>query len=148
MTLGPRLLSLALTLLVASLIIFLALEIAPGDVARFMMGIEAEASAVEALRAELGLSGHPVTRYLSWIGALATGDFGISYTYRVPVSTLIAERLAVSLPLALGAFTVSLGLAIAGALASVRHRGQALDRVLAGAASLGVAVPNFWLAMM
>ncbi|MEO0412283.1 MAG: ABC transporter permease [Pseudomonadota bacterium] len=148
MSVGPRLLSLALTLFAASLIIFIALEVAPGDVARFMMGVEADPSAVAALRAELGLGGHPVMRYLRWMAGLLTGDFGVSYTYRVPVSTLLLERLAVSVPLAIGAFALSLALAVLGALASVRSKGGPADRVFSGAAYMGIAVPNFWLAMM
>lgn len=148
MKLARRIASLAATLVAASVIIFVALEIAPGDVARFMMGVEADPVAVEALRAQLGLGGNPVERYFRWIGALLVGDLGISYTYRVPVAGLIAERLAVSAPLALGAFVLSSCIAALGALASVFYKRGASGQVISGAAYAGIAIPNFWLAMM
>lgn len=152
MTFGRRLLlrvlSLAITVLAASLIIFVALEIAPGDVARFMMGVDADPSAVAALRDELNLSGHPLKRYGAWIAAMAQGDFGTSYTYRVPVSHLIGERMAVSLPLAIGAFALSSVIALSGAVLAVRLRGGWGEKTVIGFANVGLAIPNFWLAMM
>ncbi|MEM7569611.1 MAG: ABC transporter permease [Pseudomonadota bacterium] len=148
MSLRRRLVSVALTVFAASVVIFVALEIAPGDVARFMMGVEADPAAVEALRQELGLGGHPVARYFKWIGALLLGDFGTSYTYRVPVAQLLVERMSVSLPLAVGAFLLSLSVAVLGALASVHLKERAVSKLISGAATLGIAIPNFWLAMM
>lgn len=148
MLLRRRLFSLLLTLFAASVVIFTALEVAPGDVARFMMGVDADPKAVDALREELGLGGHPLARYGAWLAAMARGDFGISYTYRVPVAQLIGERLAVSLPLALAAFTLSSVLAVCGAVLSVRRRGGLAEKIVSGLASLALAIPNFWLAMM
>lgn len=148
MTLPRRLLTLVLTLFAASLVIFIALEIAPGDVARFMMGVDADPRAVAALRAQLGLDGHPIARYGNWLMDMARGDFGTSYTYRVPVAQLIGERLTVSLPLALAAFVFSSVLAVTGAMLSVRRRNSWIEKALSVLSSLGLAIPNFWLAMM
>ena len=143
-----RLVNLVLTLIAASLVIFFMLAIAPGDVASFMMGVDADPAAVEALRDELGLTGPVWQRYLNWIGGVLTGDFGTSYTYRVPVWGLIAERMSVSLPLALIAFILSTGLAIVLASVSVHRRGQASDLTISGITQLGIAIPNFWLAIL
>lgn len=148
MTLKRRLLSLICTLFIASIIIFTALEIAPGDVARFMMGVDADPQAVAALREELGLGGNAVQRYGAWLWDMARGDLGVSYTYRVPVSHLIGERLAVSLPLAALAFVFSTSLAVWGAVASVHGRGGWGEKAIVGLANLGLAIPNFWLALM
>lgn len=148
MTLKRRILSLLTTLLIASIVIFAVLEVAPGDVARFMMGVDADPAAVAALREELGLGGNPIARYGAWLANMARGDLGVSYTYRVPVSQLIGERLAISLPLAALAFIISTGLAVCGAVASVRARGRIGEKVILGLANLGLAVPNFWLALM
>src|ERR1700754_4969362 len=87
---------LALTLLVASVIIFVLLDLLPGDPAAFMMGLNPEPHALAALRLELGLDEPGWRRYLDWLFAMLRCDFGDSYTYRVPVAGLLAERAAVS----------------------------------------------------
>ena len=81
-----RLISLALSLAVASLAIFFVIEVAPGDPASFMLGINAQPDTVAALRAELGLDVSKPERYLNWVGGMLVGDFGTSYTYRTPVA--------------------------------------------------------------
>ena len=85
---ATRLISLSLSLLAASIVIFAVIEVIPGDPASFMLGLNAQPDTVAALREQLGLEGSVLTRYLSWIGGMLTGDFGTSYTYRVPVSEL------------------------------------------------------------
>ncbi|MEM6832876.1 MAG: ABC transporter permease [Pseudomonadota bacterium] len=140
--------SFAGTVIAASILIFIATEIAPGDAARFMMGVEADPVALEALRQDLGLNGPPVERYLRWIFAFLRGDLGISYTYRVPVSDLVLERLALSLPLAFGAMLLSAAIAVPGALLAAKNVGGVRDSATSSAAYLGLAIPNFWLAML
>ena len=96
---AQRLISLSLTLVVASVIIFAVIEVIPGDPAAFMLGLNATPEAIAALREDLGLGGSLVERYLGWIGGMFRGDFGTSYTYRVPVSELVLDRLWIPLPL-------------------------------------------------
>jgi peptide/nickel transport system permease protein len=143
-----RSLSLALTLLVATIVVFVVLNIVPGDPASYMMGLNADPEALEQLRRELGLHASPVERYFAWLGALATGDLGVSYTYRVPVTELIGERLGVSLPLALIATALSLIIALVLGTIAAARRGTIADTAIVGAAQLGIAVPNFWFALM
>src|SRR5690606_31788583 len=97
---AQRLASLFLTLVAATVIIFLVLEVLPGDPAEIMLGLNAQPDTVAALRHELGLDRPALIRYLDWVGGFLNGDLGVSYTYSVPVSELVAERAAVSLPLA------------------------------------------------
>ncbi len=146
--LASRAASMALTLFIASLVIFFLIEIAPGDPAAFMMGLNADPAAVEALREELGLNHSLMTRYAHWIGGLAMGDFGISYTYRTPVAELMAERIWVSLPLALLAFAISTAIGIPAGLAAAARRDQTSGKSIIAAAQAGVAIPNFWLAIL
>lgn len=143
-----RALSLALSLVVASLVIFFVIEVAPGDPASFMLGINAEPDTVAALRAELGLDQGKLERYLSWVGGMVQGDFGMSYTYRTPVAGMIADRLWVSLPLALYALALSTLIAFPAGIYAAARRGKAGDMAVMGATQLGVAVPNFWFAMI
>ncbi|WP_299787729.1 ABC transporter permease [uncultured Marivita sp.] len=143
-----RLVSLVISLIVASAVIFSVVEIAPGDPASFMLGINAQPDTVAALRTELGLDQSKLDRYLSWVGGMLTGDFGTSYTYRAPVAQMIADRLWVSLPLALYALTLSTLIAFPAGIFAAARRGGAGDLAVTGATQLGVAIPNFWFAMM
>jgi len=143
-----RLLSLGISLCVASMVIFLVIEVAPGDPASFMLGINAQPETLEALRSELGLDVPKYQRYLNWIGGMVQGDFGTSYTYRSSVTKMIGDRLWVSLPLALYALTLSTLIAFPTGIYAASRRGKMGDAVVMGATQLGVAVPNFWFAMM
>ena len=102
-----RLFTFVLCLSLASVVIFSLVEIAPGDPASFMLGINAQADTIAALRAELGLDQPKISRYLTWISGMLTGDFGISYTYRTNVTEMVGDRLWVSLPLAIYALFLS-----------------------------------------
>ncbi len=143
-----RLVSLGLSLVAASLVIFLVMEVVPGDPASFMMGINADPAAVEALRRQLGLDAPLLSRYLDWVAGLLRGDFGISYTYKVPVSELVAERAAISLPLTLYALALSTLIAFPAGIIAAARRNSAADVTVMGATQLGVAIPNFWFAML
>lgn len=143
-----RFTSLILSLIAASIVIFLVLEVVPGDPAQFMLGLNATPEAVANLRQTLGLDGPLLERYFTWIFGLLHGDFGISYTYKVPVAGLIGDRIWISLPLALYALGLSTLIAFpVGILAAVR-RNSATDVTIMGATQIGVAVPNFWFAML
>lgn len=146
--LASRILSLCVSLAVASLVIFAAIEVIPGDPAAFMLGLNAAPDTVAALRAELGLDGSPPARYLGWVGGMLSGDFGISYTYRVPVAELVAARLWVSLPLTVYAMILSTVIAIPVGMIAAARRGRPADFLVMGATQLGIAVPNFWFAML
>jgi peptide/nickel transport system permease protein len=143
-----RLVSLVISLAVASLVIFFVIEVAPGDPASFMLGINAQPDTVAALRIELGLDQSRPERYLAWVGGMLTGDFGTSYTYRTPVAGMIADRLWVSLPLAIYALVLSTAIAFPAGIYAAARRGKAGDLAVMGATQLGVAIPNFWFAMM
>jgi len=143
-----RLLILAISLAIASLVIFLVVEVAPGDPASFMLGINARPDTVAALRAELGLDLPVHERYLAWVSGMVQGDFGTSYTYRAPVAQMVAERVQVSLPLALYALLLSTLIAFPAGIFAAARRGKPGDVAVMGATQLGVAVPNFWFAML
>jgi peptide/nickel transport system substrate-binding protein len=143
-----RLLVLAATLLAATAVVFVIVQVVPGDPVRYMMGLQADPDSVAALRHQLGLDAGPWQRYLSWAGGLLRGDFGSSYTYRVPVRALITERLQVSLPLAIYALLISTALAFFAALYAAGRRGKSGDRIVSGMTQLGLAIPNFWLGIL
>ena len=143
-----RLISLAVSLAIASAVIFAVIEVAPGDPASFMLGINAQPDTLAALRSELGLDQPKLDRYLSWVTGMLQGDFGISYQFRTPIAGIVADRLWVSLPLALYALLLSTLIAFPAGIFAATRRGKLGDVTVMGATQLGVAVPNFWFAMM
>jgi peptide/nickel transport system permease protein len=136
------------TLAVASMVVFAVMELLPGDPARLMLGMNATAESVAALRTQMGLDDPILIRYLNWVGGMLVGDFGRSFTYSAPVINLIAERAVVSIPLALIALFLSTIIAIPVGIFAAARRGRAGDTISMGAAQVGVAVPNFWFALM
>lgn len=143
-----RFVSLLLSLIAASIVIFLVLQVVPGDPASYMLGMNAQPDAVAALREQMGLNQPILMRYLTWMAGLAHGDFGISYTYKVPIRELIAERLWVSIPLALYALTLSTLIALPVGIIAAAKRNSAADYGIMGMTQFGIAVPNFWFAML
>jgi peptide/nickel transport system permease protein len=143
-----RLAAFLVTLLVASLVVFLVMEVLPGDPAAIMLGVNARPDTLVALRGEMGLDQPAVQRYLLWLGGLLTGDLGTSYTYGVSVWELVRERIALSLPLALIAICLSTLIAIPLGVLAAARRNRLADVGVMGFTQLGIAVPNFWFAIL
>ena len=143
-----KFLGLVATLLVAAAITFVALDLLPGDVARFILGINATPESVEALREQLGLNASALERFLGWLRGMLVGDFGMSYTQREPVAGLIAGRLGVTLPLTFFAMVLSVAIGLPIGILAARKRGSITDTGLMVLSQLGVAIPNFWFGML
>ncbi len=149
---GPLILSraagLVVALVAASVLIFVVVNVLPGDPASVILGTAATPGALAQLRQQLGLDQPAWVRYLEWVGGMLHGDFGISPISRIPVGPEILQKLTVSAPLALGGTLVALVVAIPlGALAGIRHRRP--SGVVISALSLGgMAVPAFWAGLL
>jgi peptide/nickel transport system permease protein len=143
-----RLGTLLATLLGASVVIFLVLEILPGNAAQILMGPDASPEAVQALAVKLGLDLPPMTRYWQWLGGLLVGDLGISYSYSTPVLELVLERLSLTVPLALMAMTLTTVLALVTGIYAASQHNRAGDVGTMALAQVGIAVPNFWFAIL
>ncbi len=143
-----RFFTFALTLLVASVVVFVVLELLPGNVAQLILGDTATPESIAALEDKLGLNRSAASRYLGWIGGLLSGNTAESYAYGVTTSELIAERLQVSLPLAVFSMLLTLLVSIAlGVYAAARHN-RLGDVGVMSISQLGIAVPSFWLAIL
>lgn len=147
-TLTARLAGLVVTLLAASLLIFLAMTVLPGDPAEVLLGMNATPEALAALRQELGLDRPLPVQFAHFIGGAVTGDLGVSATYRVPVTALIAERAAVSVPLAGLALVLSVGIALPAGVLAATWRDRIADRVVSFVAQVGLSLPNMWLGLL
>ena len=112
MLLLRRVVGLVVTLVAAAAVVFLVLEVLPGDPASVMLGTSAQPDTLAALRRQMGLDRPMAERFFTWIAGLAQGDLGESYTYGVPVASLIAERLVVTVPLAVFAIVLATAIAL------------------------------------
>jgi peptide/nickel transport system permease protein len=143
-----RLAGFVLTLLLASAVVFVVLDVLPGNAAEVMLGESATPEALRALEVKLGLDRPPLERYLAWLRGIASLELGQATSYDVPVVELVAERLRVTLPLALLAMALTTALALAlGVYAASRHGGPGDVGVMA-LSQLGIALPSFWLAIL
>ena len=136
------------TLALASAVIFAVLELLPGNAAEVILGDTATPEAVAALQARLGLDQPPLTRYLHWVGGLLQGSTALSISYGTPTAELLAERMQVTLPLALLAMVITVVLALGlGVYAAARHH-RLGDVGVMTLSQLGIAIPNFWFAIL
>jgi peptide/nickel transport system permease protein len=144
---GNRLVAMVPMLIGLSLIAFLLIHLSPTDPARLILG-DANEEAVAELRDELGLNRPLHVQYGAWLGAAIQGDLGDSLFNSRPVLKLIFNRLPITVSLAGGALVLSslMGIAL-GIVAGTKQRGM-VDRSILALASLGTAVPGFWLALL
>jgi peptide/nickel transport system permease protein len=139
-----RVLLLALAAFLASSAVFFLLRILPGDAALNMAGLEATPEQVQATRHRLGTDRPLVVQYGAWIGGMASGDLGISYFNKLPVSREIGRRLAVTLPLSLLAFALATVVSFPMGILAATKRRSPLGIGISALSSVGVAVPVFW----
>ncbi len=136
------------TLLVISILAFLAFEVLPGDPTTKMLGTEWTAERADALRAELGLDVPLPLRYLRWLGGFFGGDLGVSYSYSQPVSTLLAGKLGITAMLSLIAFLLVILIAIPLALLLARKEGSFLDRAFSAITQVTMSIPPFFIGII
>src|SRR5438132_4881740 len=139
---------LLVSLVVASVLVFVVVNVLPGDVAAVILGTNATPEALATLRHQLGLDQPGWLRYLQWISGMLRSDFGTSLLSHAEVGPLIFQKLSVSGPLALAAATISLVLAVPlGVLAGVHYR-RLSGTIISAISLLGIAVPAFWAGLL
>jgi peptide/nickel transport system permease protein len=143
-----RLVILLATLVFATLIVFAALEVLPGNAAQTMLGASATPEAVAELAHKLGLDRPWPARYLAWTLGALHGDLGQSYAYDSPIAALIGERLEVTLPLTLLAMAIAAAVALTAGVYAAERRGKPGDAIVMGLSQFGLAIPNFWFGIM
>ncbi|MGF9563167.1 ABC transporter permease [Neorhizobium sp. JUb45] len=143
-----RILSLIITLLAVSLLVFSIMNLLPGDPAAIMLGTSASPDTLAALQKQMGLDQPLPLRYLAWLSGMLQGDLGTSYTYSVPVAGLIVERLAVTLPLALMAVVLSVAIAVPLGVTAARYRNGPVDLIVGLFSYAGIAMPAFWVGLL
>jgi len=140
-----RAITFAVTVWLAASLAFVTLLIIPGNPAQIILGIDASPSAIAAVERALGLDLPPAVRYARWLSDLLRFDLGTSLVYGVPVWSLIAERLRVTLPLTAMALALAIAVGVPLGLFAARRRGSAADLFATAFAQIGIATPSFWL---
>ena len=143
-----RLLTFVVTLWVASAVVFAVLELLPGNAAEVILGDTATPESLAALQAKLGLDRPPMQRYTEWVSGLLQGRTARSISYDTPTAELIAERLQVTLPLAVMSMSISVMLALSLGLYAASRHNRLGDVGVMAASQMGIAIPNFWFAIL
>src|SRR5699024_52260 len=143
-----RIVLLAVTLVLVSLITFFVFQIMPGNPARIMLGTEASESEVLHLEKQLGLDEPLLIQYKDWVKGILTADFGQSIKYSQPVSDLIIGRLPVTLSLALMSIIMVVVVAIPLGVFMAQRQNKLSDLVFSSVTQLGMAIPSFWFGML
>jgi peptide/nickel transport system permease protein len=136
------------TLAVASVLVFSVLELLPGNAAEVILGDTATPESLASLQAKLGLDRPPLQRYTDWVGGLLQGRTAQSISYDTPTAELIAERMRVTLPLAVLSMALTVVLALALGIYAASHHNRLGDVGVMAASQVGIAIPNFWFAIL
>ena len=144
-TVLKRLGLLVVTLLLVTILAFVAFSILPGDPTTSILGVDATDEQIAALRDRLGLDLPLWQRYLDWVGGLLTGDLGESYNYAMPVAELLGSRVAVTATLAGMAFVLIVVISLPLGILCARYEGGVVDRVVTVLDQITMSIPNFLL---
>ena len=142
-TVLKRLLILIGTLLLVTILAFVAFSVIPGDPTAAVLGVDATAEQVAALRAKLGLDLPLWQRYLNWLGGVVQGDFGESYNYGIPVAQVLSSRAGVTFTLTGLSFLLIVAFSLPLGILSAKHQGGWLDKLLTVLNQITMSVPNF-----
>ncbi|HJA31684.1 MAG: ABC transporter permease [Clostridiales bacterium] len=141
---AKKLAGLVATVLVVSFLVFAAFAVIPGDPATSMLGTQATPEKVEALREEMGLNDPLIERFGRWAIQFIQGDLGASYSYQMPVSSMIGEKIPVTLALTVMAFLMMVAISIPVGIFCARHAGGFLDRGITVVNQIIMAIPPFF----
>lgn len=139
-----KILTTILTLLAVTFFVFLSFHVISGDPASSMLGTEATPQKVAALREELGLNDPVLVQYGRWVAGLLHGDMGTSYSYRMPVTGMVANKIPVTITLTLMAFVLMVVISIPLGIYTAKHEGGVLDRVIYIINQIIMAIPPFF----
>lgn len=134
-----------ITLLLVSLLIFFATQAMPGDVARVILGVNATPERLATLRKELGLDAPLLQQYLTWLGGILRGDWGVSLTNGAPVADTLSLRLRNSLTLGALALIIMLPISLVVGVVAAQRKDRVFDRLFMGGSMVVNAVPEFVL---
>ena len=145
---GKKLITMIITVLIVTLLVFLAFSVIPGDPALNMLGINATPEKVERLREQLGLNRPLVVRYFEWIFSFAFGDMGKSYSYGTAVRDMIGNKVPITLTLSIMAFIIILVLSIPVGIYTAKHEDKWYSKAVDVINQLFMSIPPFFIGIL
>ncbi|MBP3603388.1 MAG: ABC transporter permease [Lachnospiraceae bacterium] len=145
---GKKVITMIITLFAVTLFVFLAFHFISGDPATSMLGTEATPERVEALREEMGLNDPVLLQYGRWALNFLKGDMGISYSYRMSVSEMVADKIPVTVTLTILAFLMMVVIAIPLGIYTAKHVGGVIDRIIYMINQVIMAFPPFFAGIL
>ncbi|WP_462412700.1 ABC transporter permease [Neobacillus sp. Marseille-QA0830] len=143
-----RIFSLVPVLFVVSIVAFLLIYLTPGDPVSVMLGQEATAEQIEALREQMGFNDPLYIQYFHWLLNVLQGNLGDSYFMHMPVTTAIVEHLGPTLSIAVLAELIAIIIALPVGILAAKHRGSLLDQMVMGFTLTGMAIPSFLFGLL
>ncbi len=143
-----RLFTLIITLFIVSLLAFLAFAVIPGDPTTKILGTEATPEAVEVLREELGLNKNVFIRYFDWLLGFVKGDFGISYSYSMPVADMLSDKLPITAALTIMSFAITVIISIPLGVLLGMVGNKYADTALTSVNQIAMSMPAFFIGML
>lgn len=147
-TILKKIVSTVITLLMVSFLVFLAFTVISGDPALSKLGTEATPERLEALREEMGLNRPFLVRYFDWLFSFAGGDMGESYSYGMPVSEMILDKLPITFTMTVLAFVMVVAISIPLGIYAARHQGGKIDRAIIIMNQMIMSVPPFFAGIL
>ena len=145
---GRKLVTMLITLLCISFLVYLAFDIIPGDAALAMLGTDVEPERLEVLREQMGLNKPFLERYALWLSGFVKGDFGTSYKYNMPVRDMILSKLPITITMALISFAIMVVVSLPIGIYTAKHSGKWVDRVLMVVIQIMMSVPHFFMGIL
>lgn len=145
---GKKILTMCLTLLLVSFLVFLCFTVIPGDPALAKLGTEATPERVEALRKEMGLDRPFMVRYGDWLLSFIQGDMGKSYSYGLPVNQMLADKVPITVTMSVMSILIIIFVSIPLGLYVAKHEGGVADRVIYAVNQVIMAVPPFFAGIL
>lgn len=147
-TIVKKSITLIITLLIVSLLAFLAFSVIPGDPTAKILGMDASQAQIDALRHELGLDRPVMVRYIEWLTDFLRGDFGVSYKYSMPVSDMLADKLPITALLTIISFLFTIIIAIPLGIWSGSVKNEVLDRINTSVDQIFMSIPQFFIGII
>ncbi len=145
---GKKIVTMFLTLFAVTLFVFLAFHVISGDPATSMLGTQATKERVEALREEMGLNDPVLLQYGRWAVSFLKGDMGISYSYKMPVSEMVAGKIPVTLTMTVMAFLLMVVISVPLGIYTAKHAGGMTDRIICMINQVIMAFPPFFAGIL
>lgn len=145
---AKKLVTMLITLLCISFLVYFAFDIIPGDAALAALGTDSTPERLEALREELGLNRPFLERYFEWLTNFVRGDFGISYKYKMPVADMISSKLPITVTMALISFMMMIAVSLPLGVYTAMNSGRRADRIITVVNQIMMSVPHFFMGIV